>query len=196
MFTNYNAAWKNGPSSSPIFAEGYPHKLADPYDIGGGIVNPNGAADPGLVYDMSTTDYMRYLCATGYNNSAISWLVGQATICPSIKPSILDVNVPSITIPNLRNSVTLIRTVTNVGTSECNYRAVIEPPFGIKVSVTPLVLHFKTTTKKISYQVTVSTSHKVNTGFYFGSLTWTDGVHAVRIPLSVRTQILPLYNDN
>ncbi|XP_031284874.1 LOW QUALITY PROTEIN: subtilisin-like protease SBT3.8 [Pistacia vera] len=183
-------AWKNSPSGSPTFAEGLPHNIANPFDIGGGIVNPNEAADPGLVYDMSTADYMLYLCATGYNNSAISWLAGQATICPSIKPSILDVNVPSITIPNLRDSVTLTRTVTNVGASQIAYTAVIEPPFGIKVSVTPQVLHFKPTAKKISYQVTVFTSHKVNTGFYFGSLTWTDGVHAVRIPLSVRTQIL------
>ncbi|KAJ0095692.1 hypothetical protein Patl1_17063 [Pistacia atlantica] len=117
-------AWKNSPSGSPTFAEGYPHNIANPFDIGGGIVNPNEAADPA---------------------------------------------------------------------SDCNYRAVIEPPFGIKVSVTPQVLYFKTTEKKISYQVTVSTSHKVNTGFYFGSLTWTDGVRAVRIPLSVRTQILAPY---
>ncbi|KAJ0039133.1 hypothetical protein Pint_23851 [Pistacia integerrima] len=188
--------WKNSPSGSPTFAEGFPHNIANPFDIGGGIVNPNEAADPGLVYDMSTTDYMRYLCATGYNNSAISWLAGQATICPSIKSSILDVNVPSITIPNLRDSVTLTRTVTNVGASDCNYTAVTEPPFGIKVSVTPQVLHFKPIAKKISYQVTVFTSHQVNTGFYFGSLTWTDGVHAVRIPLSVRTQILAPYDDN
>ncbi|KAJ0038391.1 hypothetical protein Pint_23848 [Pistacia integerrima] len=134
-------AWKNSPSGSPTFAEG---NIANPFDIGSGIVNPNEAADPGLVYDMNTADYKLYLCATGYSNSAISRIARQATICPSIKPSILDVNVPSITIPNLRNSVTLTRTVTNVGASDCNYRAVIEPPFGIKVisNTSSLVLQY------------------------------------------------------
>ncbi|KAL5760353.1 hypothetical protein ACOSQ2_019191 [Xanthoceras sorbifolium] len=181
-------AWKNGPSGSPISAQGSPLKLADPFDLGGGIVNPNEAADPGLIYDMNTNDYIHYLCAMGYNNYAISGLAGKPTMCPSKKPSMLDVNVPSITIPSLRTSTTLTRTVTNVGDPKSIYKAVIEPPFGIIVSVKPKVLVFDAATKMISYRVTVSTTHQVNTGFYFGSLIWTDGAHAVRIPLSVRTE--------
>lgn len=47
--------------------------------------------------------------AVGYNTSAISQLV------PLLKPSILDVNLPSITIPNLRKPISLTRSVTNVG---------------------------------------------------------------------------------
>ncbi|WZZ69777.1 hypothetical protein YC2023_081147 [Brassica napus] len=43
--------------------------------------------------------------------------------------------------------------------------------------------------------IKVSTRHKINTGFYFGSLTWSDSVHNVIIPLSVRTQILQNYYD-
>ncbi|KAL4651225.1 hypothetical protein ACB092_01G143800 [Castanea dentata] len=189
-------AWQTGPSGLPIFAEGSSQNLANPFDFGGGIVNANGAADPGLVYDMGATDYIHYLCAMAYNNSAISRLTGQSTVCPSTKVSILDVNLPSITIPSLRNSSTITRTVTNVGALKTIYRAVIEPPIGIMVSVKPDVLVFNSTVKKISFKVTISTTHKVNTGYYFGSLTWTNGVHAVRSPLSVRTELLQSYADD
>ena len=146
---------------------------------------------------MDTDDYVHYLCGVGYNDSAISQLVGQAIACPSANPSVLDVNVPSITIPNLRNSSTLTRRVTNVGPPNSTYKVLVEPPFGIAVMVTPDILFFHSTAQKISFQVTVSTSHQVNTGYYFGSLTWTDGVHNVTIPISARTQILQNYaNEN
>lgn len=189
-------AWRNGPSGLPIFAEGFPKKLADPFDFGGGIVNPNGATDPGLVYDVGATDHIHYLCAVGYNNSAISQLTGQSIVCPSERPSILDVNLPSITIPNLRNSTTLTRTVTNVGAPESIYRVVIQPPIGVVITVNPDVLVFNSMTKSITFKVTVSSTHHVNTGYYFGSLTWTDGVHEVRSPLSVRTEIIQSYVDD
>jgi hypothetical protein len=183
-----NAAWQTAPSGLPLFAEGTPQKLANPFDFGGGFVNPNGAADPGLVYDMGTTDYIHYLCSMAYYNSAISQLTGQSIVCPSRKPSILDINLPSITIPSLRNSVTVTRTVTNVGVSTSSYRAAIEAPSGTNVTVKPDVLAFNSAVKKISFTVTISTTQMVNTGYYFGSLTWTNGAHAVRIPLSVRTE--------
>ncbi|XWS38124.1 hypothetical protein CRYUN_Cryun19dG0103400 [Craigia yunnanensis] len=189
------SAWKTNPFGEPIFAEGFPRKLADPFDFGGGLVNPNKAAKPGLVYDMDTDDYVHYLCGVSYNDSAISQLVGQAIACPSAKPSVLDVNVPSITIPNLRNSSTLTRRVTNVGPPNSTYKVLVEPPFGIAIMVTPDILFFHSTAQKISFQVTISTSHQVNTGYYFGSLTWTDGVHNVTIPISARTQILQNYAD-
>ncbi|KAJ6724174.1 PEPTIDASE S8 [Salix viminalis] len=186
-------AWRNNPSGFPLFAEGSPPKLADTFDYGGGIVNPNGAANPGLVYDMGTEDYINYLCAMNYNNTAISRLTGNLTACPIEEPSILNINLPSMTIPNLRNSITLTRTVTNVGATNSIYRVMIEPPFGTSVSVKPNVLVFNHGTKKITFTVTVTTAHQVNTEFSFGSLTWTDGVHIVRSPLSVRAEFLQPY---
>ncbi|KAF9673087.1 hypothetical protein SADUNF_Sadunf11G0112300 [Salix dunnii] len=186
-------AWRNNPSGFPLFAEGSPPKLADTFDYGGGIVNPNGAAYPGLVYDMGTEDYINYLCAMNYNNTAISRLTGNLTACPIEEPSILNINLPSITIPNLRDTITLTRTVTNVGATNSIYRVMIEPPFGTSVSVKPNVLVFNQGTKKITFTVTVTTAHQVNTGYSFGSLTWTDGVHIVRSPLSVRAEFLQPY---
>nr|GMD58534.1 subtilisin-like protease SBT3.5 isoform X1 [Ipomoea batatas] len=180
-------AWTTDPiSGQPIFSEGDTiTKLTDAFDYGGGIINPNKARYPGLIYDMGTKDYIHYLCAVGYETSAIGKLVGQTISCPR-GFSILDMNFPSITIPNLKESVTLIRTVTNVGLTNSIYKVVIEPPKGINVAVKPATLVFGPTVKKISFKVTVSTTYLFNTGYSFGSLTWNDGVHNVRIPISVK----------
>ncbi|KAL5551493.1 hypothetical protein UlMin_001669 [Ulmus minor] len=187
-------AWERYPFGMPIFAEGSSLKLADSFDYGGGLVNPNAAADPGLVFDMNTSDYIDYLCSMNYNSSSISRLTGQPTICIH-KPSILNVNLPSITIPSLRSSITITRTVTNVGAPNSIYRAKIHYPSGIMLSVKPHVLVFNATIKKISFEVTLSATHQMNTGFLFGSLIWTDSVHSVRIPLSVRTEMPLPYAD-
>ncbi|KAG4150344.1 hypothetical protein ERO13_D04G000060v2 [Gossypium hirsutum] len=176
-------------SGGPIFAEGEPPKLADPFDFGGGIVNPNSAADPGLVYDMNTENYVHYLCAMGYNNSDIFQLTEHPVVCPSKQPSILDVNLPSITIPNLKKPTILTRTVTNVGPVNSKYKASVEFASGINVAVRPETLIFSSRTKAISFSVMISSAHNVNAGYYFGSLKWTDGVHVVRSPISVRTEV-------
>ncbi|CAH2070992.1 unnamed protein product [Thlaspi arvense] len=188
-------AWRTDPFGEQIFAQGSPRKLADPFDYGGGLVNPEKAAKPGLVYDLGLEDYVGYMCSVGYNESSISQLVGKGTVCSKPRPSVLDFNMPSITIPNLKEEVTLTRTLTNVGPVESVYKAAFEPPLGFQVTVTPERLVFNSETKRLSYQVRVSTTHKINTGFYFGSLTWSDSVHHVTIPLSVRTQILQNYYD-
>ncbi|XP_019058587.1 PREDICTED: subtilisin-like protease SBT3.6 [Tarenaya hassleriana] len=189
-------AWKTDPSGQPIVAEGSNRKLADPFDYGGGLVNPEKAADPGLIYDMGIDDYVLYMCSVGYSDPSISQLVGKATSCPNPRPSVLDLNLPSITIPNLKDEVTLTRTVIYVGSGGMAvYRAMVEPPLGIRVDVTPKVLVFGPMTRRASFKVRVKTGNKVNTGYHFGSLTWTDSDHKVTIPLSVRTQILPNYSD-
>ena len=55
-----------------VGAEGAPYKQADPFDYGGGHVDPNKVINPGLIYDMKTSDYVRFLCSMGYNNTAIT----------------------------------------------------------------------------------------------------------------------------
>ncbi|CBI23085.3 unnamed protein product, partial [Vitis vinifera] len=183
-------AWTTDPSGEPVFAEGQPMKLADPFDFGGGILNPNGAGNPGLVYDMGKDDCILYLCAMGYNNSAIAKVTGRPTSCPCNRPSILDVNLPSITIPNLQYSVSLTRSVTNVGAVDSEYNAVIDPPPGVTIKLEPDRLVFNSKIRTITFRVMVSSARRVSTGFSFGSLAWSDGEHAVRIPISVRTHTM------
>ncbi|GFP84217.1 subtilisin-like protease sbt3.3 [Phtheirospermum japonicum] len=182
-------AWTRDQYGIPIFAEGDPHKLADPFDYGGGIVNPDGASCPGLIYDMETADYINYLCSMEYKNSAISRLAGHPVTCPNKTISTLNVNLPSITIPHLRNSTTLTRRVTNVGPVNSVYRVIVEPPSGALVIVDPPIMIFNCNTKKIAFKVTVISMHQLSAGYYFGSLMWTDGVHNVRSPIAIRTSV-------
>ncbi|KAI3457939.1 hypothetical protein Pfo_014602 [Paulownia fortunei] len=189
-------AWTTDPySGEPIFAKGEIPKIADPFDYGGGLVNPNAARNPGLVYDMGTQDYINYLCAMGYGEKAINQLTGQAKSCLKSSYSILNVNFPSIIVPNLKSSVTLTRTVTNVGDPNSKYEVVIVPPLGTVVKVNPSYLLFSPKVKKMNFSVTITTFHKITTEYYFGSLTWTDKVHEVKTPISVRTEFPQVYGN-
>ncbi|EFH70007.1 hypothetical protein ARALYDRAFT_336380 [Arabidopsis lyrata subsp. lyrata] len=78
------------------------------------------------------------------------------------------------------------------------YKAMIEAPMGVNVTVTPSTLVFNTLRPESSrFKVRVLTNQRVNTRYYFGSLTWTESVHNAVIPVSVRTQIMQrYYNEN
>ncbi|KAM0859716.1 hypothetical protein ACQ4PT_047026 [Festuca glaucescens] len=113
----------------PIQADAVPRKLADPFDFGGGHMNPDRAADPGLVYDVDAKEYNNFF------NCTLGLLDG----CESYQ---LNLNLPSIAVPNLKNQVTTWRTITNVGPVEATYRAVVEAPVGVAMSVEPSVISF------------------------------------------------------
>ncbi|XP_006829160.2 subtilisin-like protease SBT3.9 [Amborella trichopoda] len=178
-----------------IIAEGAPHKQADPFDYGGGHIDPNKAANPGLIFDMGVADHIRFLCFMGYNNSAISLMARQVTVCPKGSGSMADLNLPSVSIPQLRKSLTISRTVTNVGPVLSVYVAHVQAPPGVKVAVKPSCLSFNATTNKLKFQVTFSPLLRVQGRYAFGSLMWHDGQHVVKIPLVVRIVIDDLYSD-
>ncbi|XP_010474133.1 PREDICTED: subtilisin-like protease SBT3.17 [Camelina sativa] len=187
-------AWRTDPSGEQIFSEGSTRKLADPFDYGGGLINPEKVANPGLIYDMGINDYVHYLCSAEYDDGSISKLLGKPIKCPYPLPSMLDFNMPSIIIPSLTREVTLTRTVTNVGPADSVYKPLVESPLGIELDVNPKTLVFASNITKGTFNVRVKTSHRVNSDYYFGSLCWTDGVHNVTIPIAVRTKILKSYD--
>ncbi|KQJ94348.1 hypothetical protein BRADI_3g10044v3 [Brachypodium distachyon] len=104
----------------PIQAEGVPRKLADPFDFGGGHMDPVRAVDPGLVYDADAKEYNKFF------NCTLGLLKG----CESYN---LHLNLPSIIVPNLKEKVMVRRIVTNVGPSEATYRATLEAPTGVVI---------------------------------------------------------------
>ncbi|CAN6480493.1 unnamed protein product [Victoria cruziana] len=180
---------------APIKAEGNTRKLADPFDFGGGHVCPNKAADPGLIYDMRPADYMHFLCSVGFSNTTIKRTMGIASSCQQPKRSVSDLNLPSISISNLKETTTVTRTVTNVGPVNSAYRAMVEAPHEVKITVKPSVLYFNETSTSATFGVTFSPLREMQGVFSFGSLIWTDGKHVVRIPIAVRVVIREPYAD-
>ena len=68
------AASQIGTDGTYINAEGQNRKIADPFDIGGGQVNPNKAVDPCLIFNVTTEDYIHYTCSLGYSITSITRL--------------------------------------------------------------------------------------------------------------------------
>ncbi|TQE06388.1 hypothetical protein C1H46_008022 [Malus baccata] len=178
-----------------IVAEGAPHKQADPFDYGGGHVDPNKAIAPGLIYDIESSDYIRFLCSMGYNNTAISLVAGAKITCRKSTNFINNLNLPSITIHELKQRTTVSRTVTNVGPVNSIYNARVITPAGVSVRVKPSILSFNSTVKKLEFKVTFRSLLRIQGRFSFGNLFWEDGLHVVRIPLIVRIVLDNFYAD-
>lgn len=188
-----NAASTKDQYSQNIVAEGAPHKQADAFDYGGGHVDANRAADPGLVYDTEISDYVCLLCSMGYNSSAIGTMTGKPTQCKESSNCLRNLNSPSIVIPNLKQRVTVSRIVTNVGPMNSIYTARVEAPVGTHVRVKPSILSFNSSMSKLKFRVIFHSLLSVQGRYSFGNLFWEDGLHEVRIPLVVRTIIDDFY---
>lgn len=184
----YLAALTTDNNGIPIQADGYRAKIADPFDYGAGFVNPIKAADPGLIYDISASDYLNFFNCMGG--------LGSNGNCTTPKSSLPDLNLPSIAIPNLKMSETVVRTVTNVGQPNAVYKAFFQPPAGVEMSVEPPVLVFCKERRVQSFKVTFKATRKIQGDYTFGSLAWHDGGdHWVRIPIAVRIIIEEFYSS-
>ncbi|CAO2177919.1 unnamed protein product [Urochloa humidicola] len=171
--------------SMPILAQGLPRKIADPFDYGGGNINPNKAAEPGLIYDIDPSDYDKFFGCTFKK-----FVQCNATMLPGYH-----LNLPSIAIPVLRRPITVSRTVTNVGEVDAVYLATTESPAGTKMDVEPSILVFNATNKAITFQVKLSPLWRLQGDYTFGSLTWHNDQKTVRIPIAVRMTIHDFYAD-
>ncbi|GAA0159041.1 serine protease [Lithospermum erythrorhizon] len=164
------------------------HLRATPFSYGAGHVQPNRAMDPGLVYDLSVTDYLNFLCALGYGETQITLFLEGTYKCGknTTTPNLINLNYPSITVPNLKGSVTVTRKLKNVG-SPGTYSARIRSPKGVKVAVIPKTLKFKSIGEEKSFKITLEQKYPIAAKDYvFGQLTWSDGKHYVRSPVSVK----------
>ena len=157
---------------------------ATPFSYGAGHIRPNAAMDPGLVYDLSVNDYLNFLCALGYNETLVSIFSDDPYKCP--KPiSLTNLNYPSITVPNLSHSITVTRTLKNVG-SPGTYRVGVQKPSGISVTVEPRSLKFKKIGEEKIFNVTLRIKAKAAKDYVFGNLVWSDTKHYVRSPIVVQ----------
>uniref|UniRef100_A0A7N0VLT2 Subtilisin-like protease n=1 Tax=Kalanchoe fedtschenkoi TaxID=63787 RepID=A0A7N0VLT2_KALFE len=158
---------------------------ATPLAYGAGHINPNAAASPGLVYDVTEDDYLDFLCATGsYTENDLKAFSPKPHKCSGSK-NLADFNYPSITITNFTSSATVTRTVKNVG-QPATYKATVTAPQGVSVTVAPSELKFSQTGEAQTFSVSFKVTGKSATPHYeFGSLIWSDGKQAVRSPIVV-----------
>ncbi|XP_022932386.1 subtilisin-like protease SBT5.3 isoform X4 [Cucurbita moschata] len=159
---------------------------AGPFAYGAGHVQPNKAANPGLVYDLSTQDYLNFLCARGYNKTQMRLFTNDTSFVCSKSFKVTDLNYPSISIFDLRSKeVNIKRRVKNVG-SPGTYVAKVEAPPGILVSVDPSTLKFTKSDEEKDFKVVLKRVPNNQTeNHVFGKLVWSDGKHRVSSPISV-----------
>ncbi|KAL0750777.1 hypothetical protein Bca101_032780 [Brassica carinata] len=125
-----------------------------PFGHGAGHVSPTTVISPGLIYDLTTQDYIDFLCALNYKSSQITKVSRGSYACDSNKTySVTDLNYLSFAV-NVEGSNTYkyTRTVTSVGGAGSYSVKVISETTAVKISVEPPVLTFKEVNEKKSRQ--------------------------------------------
>lgn len=149
-------------------------------------MNPKRVLDPGLIYDASPADYKSFLCSIGYNDKSLRIITRDNSTCKDeALATASDLNYPSIAVPNLKDNLSVTRTLTNVGKARSIYRAVVYAPRGINVTVVPRRIIFKKYGQKISFTANFKVAAP-SQGYAFGFLTWRNRDCRVTIPLAVQ----------
>ena len=146
-----------------------------PFAQGAGHIHPNRAVDPGLVYDITPSDFRKYMCGAGI-----------ASQCAGGQIAGYELNLPSIAVGNVLGAQTVTRTVTNVGGAAATYNVTTTPIDGFKVAVSPATLTIPAG-GSASYSVTLTRDGAAENVWKYGSLTWSDGAHSVRSPIVARS---------
>ncbi|CAF1934743.1 hypothetical protein Bca4012_074279 [Brassica carinata] len=168
-------------------------------DYGSGHVHPTKAMDPGLVYDITSYDYINFLCNSNYTGTNIVTITRRKADCDGARRAghVGNLNYPSFSVVfqqygESKLSTHFIRTVTNVGDSDSVYEVKIRPPRGTTVTVEPKKLSFRRVGQKLSFVVRVTTTEvKLSPGatsVETGHIVWSDGKRNVTSPLVVTLQ--------
>jgi subtilisin family serine protease len=178
---------------------------ADLFDYGAGHVVPNSMVEPGLVYDISTNDYYAYLCGAGESDFVDGdFFPGACAELQnanfSLDPS--DLNLASVAISELGFPQSILRVVTNVSDNDSTYIASMQTPAGVDAELR--VYNLDAGEWEVTNAMTIAPGAKAyyQVGFsqgagvvldqwQFGSLTWDDGVHAVRTPIAIKSVLPP-----
>ncbi|XP_044432479.1 subtilisin-like protease SBT1.4 [Triticum aestivum] len=186
MTTAYNV-----DSAGGVIGDMSTGKASTPFARGAGHVDPNGAADPGLVYDADAEDYITFLCAIGYDAKQVALFTGDGSVtdCSTRSGSgVGDLNYPAFSAvfgPGKR-AVTQRRVVRNVGGNVwATYKVRITAPDGVRVTVSPGTLRFRPWRKTQEYKVTLELQENLPDKHTFGAIEWSDGQHKVKSPIAI-----------
>lgn len=190
----------NEDNTKGVITDGTDTLEATPYAFGAGIVQPQAALHPGLLYDLTPQDHIKFLCASGYTAQQMKAFVHSKNPCPVKPMRIEDFNYPSFVARFTPQdeagymTTTFHRTVTNVGPPHSHYNSTVhDPPKGYVISVKPQTLSFKAEHEKLSFTLTVTVPNSplpqpgaLETTFSY--LHWEDGVHVVRSTIAIAKQ--------
>ncbi|ONK67029.1 uncharacterized protein A4U43_C06F14800 [Asparagus officinalis] len=171
------------------------NETAGIYATGAGQLNPAGAMDPGLIYDLTHYDFISYLCGLGYNDSEVFWTVGYFVPCSlHKKTSPSQLNYPSIAVSLSSNSRTQIvqRTATNVGDAHEVYQARVQEPPGVSMYLSTYQLSFSRVQQVKDFHVTLVMRRSPGKGLVSrGKLEWVSNKHVVTSPVASLSLISP-----
>ncbi|XP_068659976.1 subtilisin-like protease SBT1.8 [Aristolochia californica] len=185
MTTSYNLDNKKSP-----LRDAGNGALSTPFGHGAGHVDPQKALSPGLVYDLSTEDYIRFLCSLNYKLDHVQAVVKSSNVSCSRRLSMSNpgnLNYPSFSVlfQETKRVVKYGRELTNVGPAGSVYDASFggSPNVGLKIK--PRKLDFKEAGQKLRYSVTFVSDKGVRPlTTDFGWIMWTDHQHQVRSPVA------------
>ncbi|KAI3460196.1 hypothetical protein Pfo_016859 [Paulownia fortunei] len=177
-------------TNQPIKDMAFDSLVATPLGIGSGLVDPNRALDPGLIYDASPQDLVNLVCSMNFTREQTQTIIRSSYNCSS--PS-SDLNYPSfVAFFNFAERGMILtrkfqRTVTNVGDGAATYKAKLEIPENTTIRIRPQTLIFQKKYEKQSYFLTIRYRADIETQHRHGSLAWIEqtGKHTVRSPIMV-----------
>ncbi|XAS68602.1 S8 family serine peptidase [Micrococcaceae bacterium Sec5.7] len=150
-------------------------KNKDVLATGAGQVDVARVLDPGLVYDATEDDYLKFIQGTGLD-------LGMPDLGIT-KPR--DMNLASFGLGTLTGKIEVTRTVTAL--TPGLYRAKASVP-GVNVTVTPSVLNFSAPGEKRTFKVSFENTNAAFGQFAMGSLVWQGAGKNVASPVAVRPQ--------
>jgi subtilisin family serine protease len=162
----------DGPDTNPLVI----------FRQGAGHIAPNGAANPGLVYDAGWNDWLAFLCGT---TSAVGASTCSALVAAGYSTDASDYNGASIAIGDLAGAQTITRKVTNVGNATATYTASTTGLTGVDAVITPSSLTLAKG-QTGSFTVTFTRTTAALNAYTGGQLTWTSGDQKVRSPIVIK----------
>jgi hypothetical protein len=162
MTTAYDVL--DGPNTNPLVI----------FRQGAGHVQPNSAADPGLVYNSGFADWISFICGVQPG--------GGCTGVTPMDPS--NLNVASIAIGDMAGTQTVTRTVTNVSGKKLTVNGSVSA-VGFTGVVSPSSLTLNPGESK-SFTVALTRTTATLNNYAGGQLTWAGDGYTVRSPIVVR----------
>src|SRR5438105_3260533 len=185
LLAQLEPAWSPAAIKSALMTSAKPKVVeedgttpAGPLDVGSGRIDPNVAANPGLVVDTPVADYVRYLKAQAPG------AVPDAAVAPL---AAVDLNLPSVAFSRFTGLGSTVRTFTSVDRRPQSWVASVDAPAGVLGTVFPARFDIAPgATQAVTLSLTLAgAAPDVYTS---GALVLTNAAdhRTVRLPVSVK----------